>query len=324
MSSVAVAAALSESGIDSAAAWAEEIGIQIYRVRGESVIDVDSTIKSLQLPAVSVPVVTGWYGRNESEITLLARGGSDLTATSIAAVLNAEEVTIWRDVSGVLALAPRWSIPSRNLPYLSYTEAQELALFSEPVLHPFAVEPLRKEGIPLRLRPLHDPNSVGSCIGPSIAVGKPRVRAVGCLPHLVPLTMQLSGVMSVAKVVGDATTLFERARIRVWSLRARPNEARFLVSERVASRAIRLLSDSPGLPTPNRGGAIAILCLVGESIGVEGSISEEIESFSKLNGLQFTHLDEGKRNHALHFTVSDVDTQEALMMLAKKLNLLVP
>jgi len=324
MSSVTVSAAVRACGIDSIPIWSEEIGIKIHKVKGESVIDINSTIQSLNLPDASVLVVTGWYGVYNEGLGLLARGGSDLTATSLAAVVNASEVTIWRDVPGVLALSPRWAIPSRNLPYLSYTEAQELALFSEPVLHPFAVEPLRKEGIPLRLRPLHDPNNFGSCIGPSIATGEPRVCAVGCLPHLVPLTMRLSGVMSVAKVVADATTLLDRARVRVWSLRARPNEARFLVSERIASHAMRLLSQSPGLPTPNQGDPISILCLVGESIGDNFSISSEIEEFARQSGLEFTRLDEGKRDHALHYTVSDGQTQDALIAIAKNFDLLIP
>ena len=323
MSSVVVSSSLVESGIDSAPAWAEEIGIHINTIKGSPVIDINATERSLNLPDVKVPVVTGWYGMDGDDLALLARGGSDLTATSLSAVLAASDVTIWRDVPGVLALAPRWSIPSRNLPYLSYTEAQELALFSEPMLHPFAVEPLREEGIPLHLRPLHDPSKVGSCIGPYIATGDPQVRAVGCLPHLVPLTLKLSGVMSVAKLVSDATTLLERSRIRVWSLRARPSEARFLVSERFASRAIRLLSECPSLPTPYRGESIAILCLVGESIGVGDDVSSEIEQLASHSDLEFISLDEGNRDHALHYTVPDRQTQIALMTLAEKLNLLV-
>ncbi len=324
MSSIAVSAAVSACGIESEPIWSEDFGIEIHKVKGDSVIDINSTKSSLDLPDASVLVVTGWYGMFNGKPALLARGGSDLTATSLAAVLNASEVTIWRDVSGVLALSPRWAIPSRNLPYLSYTEAQELALFSEPVLHPFAVEPLRKEGIPLRLRPLHNPNNLGSSIGPSVATGNPRVRAVGCLPNLVPLTMRLSGVMSVAKVVADATILLDRARIRVWSLRARPNEARFLVSQRASSHAMRLLSESPALPTAKLGNAISILCLVGESIGNNDSITAEIEQFAVQSDLELTHLDEGKRDHALHYTVPDAMTQEALVLLAKNFDLLMP
>tara|TARA_B100001750_G_scaffold248233_1_gene277635 strand:+ start:3481 stop:4815 length:1335 start_codon:yes stop_codon:yes gene_type:complete len=323
MSSVVVTSAIAEAGMDSAPAWAEDIGIQIKTVKGVPVIDIDETGKQLNLPNVKVPVVTGWYGKDNHGFALLSRGGSDLTATSLSSVLSASDVTIWRDVPGVLALAPRWSIPSRNLPYLSYTEAQELALFSEPMLHPFAVEPLRKDGIALHLRPLHDPSSVGSCIGPFIATGPPQVRAVGCLPHLVPITLRLSGVMSVAKVVSDATNVLERSRIRVWSLRARPSEARFLVSERFASRALRLLSECPGLPTPIRGESIAILCFVGESIGVDGDVAKEIEYFASESDLDFVTLDEGNRDHALHYTVPDRQTQFALMSIAKKLDLLV-
>tara|TARA_B110000196_G_C20844629_1_gene519901 strand:- start:239 stop:649 length:411 start_codon:yes stop_codon:yes gene_type:complete len=136
--------------------------------------------------------------------------------------------------------------------------------------------------------------------------------------------MRLSGVMSVAKVVADATTLLDRARVRVWSLRARPNEARFLVSERIASQAMRLLSQSPGLPTPNQGDPISVLCLVGESIGNNFSISSEIEEFARQSALELTRLDEGKRDHALHYTVSDGQTQDALIAIAKNFDLLIP
>lgn len=322
MSSIALSSLLFERGISAAPAWAEEIGITLQFVKGEAVIDIDETRENLQFPAVDIPVVTGWYGVFEGEISLLARGGSDLTATALATVLGAKSVTIWRDVAGVLALAPRWSLPSRNLPYLSYTEASELALFSEPMLHPFAVEPLREVGIPLFLRPLHDASSSGTCIGPKVEANRPDVRAVGCLPHLVSLTVELSGVMSVAKVVSDVTTLLERARIRIWSLRARPSEARFIVSERFASRAQRLLSDCPRLPTPVKGDSMAILCLVGESIGVSPDIRRQIDACAENAALSLNRLDEGQRDHAIHYTVRDDEVHRALRILAEELNLL--
>jgi hypothetical protein len=96
-----------------------------------------------------------------------------------------------------------------------------------------------------------------------------------------------------------------------------------LVSERFASRAIRLLSECPSLPTPYRGESITILCLVGESIGVGGDVAREIEDLASHSDLEFTSLDEGNRDHALHYTVPDSQTQVALMSLAEKLNLLV-
>ncbi len=322
MSSVAIAAALTECGIDAAPAWAEKIGIHLDRFSEQPQIDLERTASALSLPHAEVPVVTGWYGLSEEGVSLLGRGGSDLTATSLAAVLNAQEVTIWRDVPGVLALAPRWSLPSRNLPYLSYTEASELALFSEPMLHHLAVEPLRSRGIPLRLRPLHDPTSLGSCIGPKISAGPPEVRAVGCLPRLVPLTMRLSGVVTVAKVVADASAELERCQIRIWSLRAQPGEARFLVSERSASRAVRKLSEHPSLPTPESGPPIALLCLVGEGIGADDAVEKRIVRLGRVSDLLLTPLDEGKRDHALHFTVPAERTHDALAALASELNLL--
>jgi hypothetical protein len=87
---------------------------------------------------------------------------------------------------------------------------------------------------------------------------------------------------------------------------------------------MRLLSQSPGLPTPNRGDPISILCLVGESIGNNFSIRSEIEEFARQSALELNRLDEGQRDHSLHYTISDGQTQDALIAIAKNFDLLIP
>ena len=230
LSSLAIAAALDARGIPSVPAWSEETGIRLIGRGEDARIDANQTKQLLEIPTGAVPVITGWYGVTQNGYALLGRGGSDLTATAVAAALDASSVTIWRDVAGVLALSPRWTLPARNLANLSYTEAAELALFSEPMLHPSAVEPLREPGIPLYLRPLHSPDVDGTIIGPSIRLENPAVRAVGCLPHLIPLSWSLSSALSLAESVSDAMLALGRARIRVASIRAQPGRVRLLAS----------------------------------------------------------------------------------------------
>mgnify|MGYP001192059845 CR=1 FL=1 len=322
LSSLAIAAALDARGIPSMPAWSEDVGIRLIGRGEDARVDVNLTKELLRVPEGAVPVITGWYGVTKDGYALLGRGGSDLTATAVAEALDASSVTIWRDVEGVLALSPRWTLPARNLSNLSYTEAAEFALFSEPMLHPSAVEPLRAPGIPLYLRPLHSPEVDGTIIGPSIRLETPSVRAVGCIPRLVPLSWSLSSALSLAECVSDAMATLGRARIRVASIRAQPGRVRLLVSSRMAARARRILSEKPSLPTPELGEPISILCFVGEGIGIGESIRSEIESFSEDSNIELKFSDDERRDHAIHATVPAKETERALQSLCTALDLL--
>ena len=322
LSSLAIAAALDARGIPSIPAWSEETGIRLIGRGEDARIDANLTKELLDIPIGAVPVITGWYGVTKDGYALLGRGGSDLTATAVAATLDASTVTIWRDVEGVLALSPRWTLPARNLSNLSYTEAAEFALFSEPMLHPSAVEPLREPGIPLYLRPLHSPEVDGTIIGPSIRLETPRVRAVGCLPRLVPLSWTLSSALSLTECVSDAMSTLGRARIRVSSIRAQPGRVRLLVSSRMAARAKRILSEKPNLPTPELGEPLSILCFVGEGIGSDPTILNRIETFARESSIDLHFSEDEKRDHAIHATVPVNQTEVALQSLCAALDLL--
>ena len=105
------------------------------------------------LDAGVVPIVTGFLGRApDGATTTLGRGGSDLSATIIAAALAADEVTIWTDVDGVFSADPRIVPDARVVPQLNYREAAELAYYGGKVLHPRTIIPVAEPGIPVRIR----------------------------------------------------------------------------------------------------------------------------------------------------------------------------
>ncbi len=113
---------------------------------------VDQILRPL-LEAGIVPLVTGFIGATKSGvITTLGRGGSDYTATILAASLKADEVWMWTNVDGVMSADPALVPGTRVIPVLSYQEVGELSFFGAHVVHPRAVEPLLSQGIPLRVR----------------------------------------------------------------------------------------------------------------------------------------------------------------------------
>lgn len=97
-----------------------------------------------------VPIVTGYIAKNKkNEITTLGRGGSDYTATILAAALNAEEVQIWTDVNGIMTADPKLVKSAKSLEEVSYQEASELAFLGAKVLHPKTILPVMKKKIPV-------------------------------------------------------------------------------------------------------------------------------------------------------------------------------
>ncbi|MCD6176588.1 MAG: aspartate kinase [Candidatus Cloacimonetes bacterium] len=99
-----------------------------------------------------IPVITGFQGISENgEITTFGRGGSDTTASILAAALKAEYIEIYSDVEGILSADPRQIPGARNIPETSYIEAVEMANKGANVIHPQAVSIADQYKIPIKL-----------------------------------------------------------------------------------------------------------------------------------------------------------------------------
>lgn len=121
-----------------------------------------------ELPTVledHIIITQGFIGStSENFTTTLGREGSDYSAAIFAACLNAEEVTIWKDVPGVLNADPKWFADTELIPELSYTDAIELTYYGATVIHPKTIKPLQNKKITLNVRSFVDPNSPGTKI----------------------------------------------------------------------------------------------------------------------------------------------------------------
>ncbi len=122
----------------------------------------------------SLKITQGFLGRNENNTTTLGREGSDYTAGIFAYCLNAESVTIWKDVEGVLNADPRVFSNTKLLESMSYTEAIEMAFYGASVIHPKTIQPLMQKDIPLYVRSFIDTLKTGTCVK----------RSDGIKPHI--------------------------------------------------------------------------------------------------------------------------------------------
>lgn len=103
-------------------------------------------------------------GTVSSKRTTLGREGSDYTAAVVANLLNAESVTIWKDVPGILNADPRIMEKTVLIPELTYYDAVELSYSGAQIIHPKTIRPLENKNIPLYVKPFGNPLANGSVI----------------------------------------------------------------------------------------------------------------------------------------------------------------
>jgi aspartate kinase len=113
-----------------------------------------------------VPVVTGFIAESigEGQVTTLGRGGSDYTASLIAAAIRADEVFLWTDVDGILTADPKFVKDARIVEQITYLEAMEMSAFGAKSMQPRALEPVAIKEIPVRIKNTFNPKSVGTLI----------------------------------------------------------------------------------------------------------------------------------------------------------------
>ncbi|HEV2749791.1 MAG TPA: bifunctional aspartate kinase/homoserine dehydrogenase I [Gemmatimonadales bacterium] len=163
-----------------------------------------------------VPVVPGFLGAApDGQVTTLGRGGSDLTATLLARVLGAREVSLWKDVPGLLTADPRIVPDARVVPQVHVREAAELAYYGAKVLHPRALIPVLKRPVAIRIRPFADPTSLGTEISRRRTLEQYPVKALSAIPGQALLTVTGSGMLGVPGIAARTFAAVHHEEISV-------------------------------------------------------------------------------------------------------------
>lgn len=126
---------------------------------------IQKSVNTVFESGANIAVTQGFIGHTEEgHTTTLGREGSDFTASIFAYCLDAEDVTIWKDVPGMLNADPKYFDNTILLEKISFREAVELAYFGASVIHPRTIQPLKRKNIPLHIKSFVDPQATGSII----------------------------------------------------------------------------------------------------------------------------------------------------------------
>lgn len=159
-------------------AYLQESGLLNSWIDVREVIKTDSTYREGQINwektktlslafslTEGLSVTQGFIGKTPDNFTTtLGREGSDYTAAILAHCMNAESVTIWKDVPGVMNADPKWFDETELIRQMSYQDAIELSYYGATVIHPKTIKPLQNKNIPLYVRSFNHPEEAGTVI----------------------------------------------------------------------------------------------------------------------------------------------------------------
>jgi aspartokinase/homoserine dehydrogenase 1 len=149
-----------------------------------------------------VALVPGFIStdKNTGEITNLGRGGSDYTASIIAAALDADSLEIWTDVDGFMTADPRVISTAYTINELSYVEAMELCNFGAKVVYPPTIYPVCHKNIPILIKNTFNPQAVGTVIRQDVHDGSKAIKGISSINDTCLITLTGLGMVGVIGV----------------------------------------------------------------------------------------------------------------------------
>ena len=181
--------------------------IRTEKKLGKHVIDADLTTQLVketfkELNEKTIYVVPGFIARDRDthETTNLGRGGSDYTASILAAVLNAEVLEIWTDVDGFMTADPKVIKSAYTINELSYVEAMELCNFGAKVIYPPTIYPVCVKNIPIKVKNTFNPGHPGTLIKETIDDDNKPIKGISSIKGTTLITvtgLSMVGVIGV-------------------------------------------------------------------------------------------------------------------------------
>jgi len=264
------------------------------------------------LESGKIPVLGGFIGASASgAITTLGRGGSDYSAAIVGAALNAREIQIWTDVSGVLTADPRIVSGARTVPVLSYQEAAELAYFGAKVLHPKTIQPAVERSIPVCVCNSRAPHEPGTLIVSESEAVPQTVKAIAHKSGITTLQVTSARMLGAYGFLLGLFEVFARHRTIVDVVTT--SEVSVSLSIDDAGKLDELIPELEQLGTVAVEGRRTIISVIGEGLRNTPGIAARV--FSTISDVNVSMISFGASSVNLTFMVEEEDAREAITRL---------
>ncbi len=269
-----------------------------------------------------VPVVTGFLGRTaDGRTTTLGRGGSDYSAALVGAALDAEEIQIWTDTSGMLSADPRIVPEARPVPRLSFAEASELAYFGARVLHPKTLLPAMERKIPVRVLNTARPEDPGSLITAAAepVEGSWRAKSIASKKGITAVTIASTRMLLAHGFLARVFEVFGRHHIVVDLVTT--SEVTISVTVDDASRLGQAIAELGGIGEVEVKPGLAVVAVVGEGAPQQIGLTGHVFSLLGGVGVGVEMISQGASRVNLSFVVREQDADKVVRLLHRGLGL---
>ena len=258
------------------------------------------------------------------EVTNLGRGGSDYTASLIAAALDADVLEIWTDVDGFMTADPRVISTAYTIDELSYVEAMELCNFGAKVVYPPTIYPVCQKNIPILIKNTFNPTARGTEIVNELPAGTKAIKGISSIGNTALITMRGLGMVGVIGV-----------NYRIFKTLAENGISVFMVSqassENSTSIGVRNEDAAPACELLNKEfskeialGAIfpisaemdlATVAIVGENMKRSPGIAGKLFSVLGRNGINVIACAQGASETNISFVVQKSSLRKSLNVI---------
>lgn len=270
----------------------------------------------------------GFIAKDEkNNATTLGRGGSDYTASIIAAAIDAEELQIWTDVSGMMTADPRLVSNAKPISEISYHEAMELSHFGAKVLYPPSIQPVMVKNINLLIKNTFDPDAEGTLISHQLKSSEDEKQiAVGIsnMNNIALLTLEGSGMVGIPGISAKLFQCLSHEKINVILITQGSSEHSITIAieEKEALHAERAINSSfaddinlKRVYAVKIETGLSIVALVGESMKSRSGVSAKMFGCLGNNGVNIRAIAQGSSERNISIVISEKDSKKAVNVL---------
>lgn len=313
----------------------KEAGIITDSNFGEAVPLLDVTKKQVKtklnplLAKEVTPVITGFIAATQDgTTTTIGRGGSDYTATIVAASIGADEVWIWTDVDGLMTTDPKIIPKAKTIPEVSFAEAIEMAVLGAKFMHPRALEPTMEADIPVRIRNTFNPENPGTLIVKEQKI-KPRdiVKALNIVKNAAMITVGGAGMVGTPGTAAKVFDALGRKGINILMISQSVSETNIslIIKRRQLKKAVAALETALlGKGTVREitaEGDVCIIAAVGAGMKGAPGVAAKIFDAVARRGVNIRMIAQGSSELNISLVVKEAQSLEAAKALHEEFNL---
>ena len=296
---------------------------------GRSLLASELTNQLVRQTWTSVPpisLVPGFISTDATsgEVTNLGRGGSDYTASIIAAALDANVLEIWTDVDGFMTADPRVISSAYVIPELSYIEAMELCNFGAKVVYPPTIYPVCVKNIPIRIKNTFNPDAPGTVIKKEVVDDSRLIKGISSIKGSTLITVAGLSMVGVIGVNRRIFSVLAENGISVFmvSQASSENSTSIGVRDQDAAAACRVLNDEfakeieTGAMFPMQAeGGLATVAVVGENMKHTPGIAGKLFGTLGRSGISVIACAQGASETNISFVVDSKYLRKTLNVI---------